>query len=343
MCIRDRTIKDNSLIVATQGRSLWILDDLTVIHQSYVNSLDKKLLPYNSLHKVELFKPKDSYRMSGRINSRKSLKAGQNLDNGVITYFNIFNYSKEDNVSLTYMDSNKDTIVSFNNKQSGKKKLNIKQGVNKFTWDMYYEGASDFKGMILWWASLNGPKAVPGNYWVELNINDSIFSKPFQIKIDPRSESSIESMQEQFEFISSINQTMDRAHKSIKSIRDIKGQLSKFVLIYSNKDLTLLVQKANDLKNQLEEVEKALYQTQNRSGQDPLNFPIRLTNKLGHLNSLVAMGDFSPTEQDIAVKEYLTKKINLNLEIFDKLMIEEVKSFNELFNNNKLNYLISIE
>jgi len=340
--ITDLTVKDNSLIVATQGRSLWILDDLTVIHQSYVNSLDKKSLTYNDLHNVELFKPKDSYRMSGRISSRKSLTAGQNLDNGVITYFNIFNYSKEDNVSLTYMDSNKDTIVSFNNKESGKKKLNIKKGVNKFTWDMYYDGASDFKGMILWWASLNGPKAVPGNYWVELNINDSIFSKPFQIKIDPRSESSIESMQEQFEFISSINQTMDRAHKSIKTIRDIKNQLSKFASTYSNEESAMLVQKANNLKNQLQEVEKALYQTQNRSGQDPLNFPIRLTNKLGHLNSLVAMGDFSPTEQDIAVKEYLTKKINLNLEIFDKLINEEVKSFNDLFNKNNLDYLISI-
>ena len=55
------------------------------------------------------------------------------------------------------------------------------------------------------------------------------------------------------------------------------------------------------------------------------------------------MGDFSPTEQDIAVKEYLTNQINTNLEMFDTLMIEEVKSFNELFNNNKLDYLISIE
>ena len=104
-----------------------------------------------------------------------------------------------------------------------------------------------------------------------------------------------------------------------------------------------LKEKANELSDDLSKIEKALYQTQNRSGQDPLNFPIRLTNKLGHLNSLVSMGDFSPTEQDIAVKEYLTNQININLEIFDKLMVEEVKNFNELFNNNKLNYLISIE
>jgi len=341
--ITDLTIKNNSLIIATQGRSIWILDDLTVIHQSYINSLDRKSLPYHDLHNIELFTPKISYRMSGRSSSRKSLTAGQNLENGVITYFNLFNYSEQDNVSLTYLNNNKDTIISLNNKASGEKKLKIKKGSNKFTWDMYYDGASDFDGMVLWWASLNGPKAVPGDYFVELNVNGVVQQKPFKINIDPRSESSIKSMQEQFDFINSINKTMDKAHKSIKTIRSIKSQLLKFTSTYNQDDLSMLKEKATALSDDLSKIEKALYQTQNRSGQDPLNFPIRLTNKLGHLNSLVSMGDFSPTEQDIAVKEYLTDQINTNLEIFDKLMIEEVKSFYELFNNNKLNYLISIE
>ena len=341
--ITDLTIKNNSLVVATQGRSLWVLDDLTVIHQSYINSLDRKLLPHHDLHNVELFIPKSSYRMSGRSSSRKSLTAGQNLENGVITYFNLFKYSEQDNVSLTYLNNNKDTIISLNNKASGENKLKIKKGSNKFTWDMYYDGASDFDGMVLWWASLNGPKAVPGDYFVELNVNGVVHQKPFKINIDPRSESSIKSMQEQFDFINSINKTMDKAHKSIKTIRSIKSQLLKFTSTYNQDNLAMLKEKATALSDDLSKIEKALYQTQNRSGQDPLNFPIRLTNKLGHLNSLVSMGDFSPTEQDIAVKEYLTDQINTNLEIFDKLMIEEVKSFNELFNNNKLNYLISIE
>tara|TARA_B110000008_G_scaffold214862_1_gene214082 strand:- start:39 stop:665 length:627 start_codon:yes stop_codon:yes gene_type:complete len=208
---------------------------------------------------------------------------------------------------------------------------------------MYHDGATDFEGMILWWASLSGPKAVPGEYFVDLNVNGQVTSKTFNILIDPRSESSISEMQEQFNFISAINETVDKAHKSIKKLRNIKVQLSKFIKEYSKKDLNELIDKASTLEAKLSDIEKELYQTQNRSGQDPLNFPIRLTNKLAHLNSLVSMGDFSPTEQDIAVKEYLTNQINTNLEMFDSLMIEEVKGFNELFNNNKLDYLISIE
>ena len=86
------------------------------------------------------------------------------------------------------------------------------------------------------------------------------------------------------------------------------------------------------MKEGFGEIEKALYQTQNRSGQDPLNFPIRLTNKLGHLNSLVGLGDFPPTAQDVAVKNELTAEINKELEAFDKMVDEEISAFNKAFN-----------
>ena len=339
--ITDLTIKNNSLIVATQGRSLWMIDDLTVIHQSYISQLDKDMLPYNNLQKNFLYKPKDTYRTSGGKSNRNKLTEGENLDNGVVTYFNIPTYTENDKVFLTYLNSNRDTIVSFGTKLKEEKKLKVKKGANKFAWNMYYDGASDFKGMVLWWASLSGPKAVPGNYYVDLNVNGEVISKSFNILIDPRSESSILNMQEQFNFITSINQTVDKSHKSIKKIRNIKNQLSKFITEYSENDVKDLIDKASVLEGKLSAIEKELYQTQNRSGQDPLNFPIRLTNKLAHLNSLVSMGDFQPTLQDIQVKEFLVQEINKSLDSFDVLMENEIISFNNLFNSNNLNYIIT--
>lgn len=331
--ITDLTIKNNSLIVATQGRSLWMIDDLTVLHQNYIS---------HDLQKNFLYKPKDTYRIAGGKSNRNKLTEGENLDNGVITYFNIPTYTENDEVSLTYLNTNRDTIVSFGTKLKEKKKLNVKKGANKFAWNMYYDGASDFKGMVLWWASLSGPKAVPGNYYVDLNVNGEVISKLFNILIDPRSESSVLNMQEQFNFITSINQTVDKSHKSIKKIRNIKNQLSKFITEYSENDVKDLIDKASVLEGKLSAIEKELYQTQNRSGQDPLNFPIRLTNKLAHLNSLVSMGDFQPTLQDIQVKEFLVQEINKSLESFDVLMENEIISFNTLFNSNNLNYIITI-
>jgi len=148
--ITDVTIKDDNLIVATQGRSLWMIDDLTLIHQLYDTDLSKNIL----------FKPKDTYRMRG--GSRKGSKTtGTNHPNGVMTYFNIKDLNDDDKVSLTYFDTKGDTIKTYSNKDK-KNKLSVKKGGNQFVWDMTYDGAERLPGMILWWASLQGPRAIPG-------------------------------------------------------------------------------------------------------------------------------------------------------------------------------------
>ncbi len=155
-----------------------------------------------------------------------------------------------------------------------------------------------------------------------------------------RAEVSVADMQKQYDFIRDINSTVDKAHTSIKKIRKITTQFDAFMAQYKDNEATKeLVEKAKKMKNDFGEIEKALYQTQNRSGQDPLNFPIRLTNKLAHLNSLVSIDDFPPTDQDIAVKNELTAKIQEQLNQFDALVTKEIKDFNAAFNALKLNYL----
>lgn len=195
--------------------------------------------------------------------------------------------------------------------------------------------------MILWWASLEAPRAVPGVYKVVLSIDDEVYKKEFNILANPNSESDTIGMQKQFDFITAINFTINNAHKSIKNIRTIDRQLLAFQNQYKDDNrVAELNKKAKQLSEEFSKIEKALYQTQNKSGQDPLNFPIKLTNKLGHLNSLVGMGDFPPTEQDIAVKDELTLKINLELEKFNILMSTKIKEFNTVFNSLNLNYLL---
>jgi len=326
--ITDLTIKDNNLIVATQGRSLWIIDDLTVIHQLFDADLDKNYL----------FKPKDSYRMSGGSRNG-STTSGTNHPNGVITYFNLKEYNEDDKVALTYFNKEGDTIKTFSTADK-KNKLEVKKGPNQYVWNMIYDGAERLPGMILWAASLQGPKAVPGTYKVALNVNGDVQTQSFNIVADPRAESSIADMQKQFDFITDVNATVDKAHKSIKNIRSINKQLSAFQKQYKdNEDVKDLVEKAKTLEEGLSDIEKALYQTKNRSNQDPLNFPIKLTDKLGGLNSLTRRGDFPPTDQAIEVKNELTQKINVQLDTFNNLLSSEIKAFNEAFNSKGLNYL----
>ncbi len=209
-----------------------------------------------------------------------------------------------------------------------------------FAWNTRIDGAERLDGMILWWASLDGPQAVPGNYKVSLDVNGAVQTETFEIVPNPNAEASVADMQKQHDFISDVNESVDRAHQSIKKIRKINAQLKSFTTQYKDDSRTAdLREKAKTMQEEFGKIEKELYQTKNRSGQDPLNFPIRLTNKLGHLNSLVGMGDFGPTDQDIAVKNQLTAEINTQLDAFDKMLDAEVAQFNSEFNNLNLNYL----
>ena len=331
--ITDLVIKNKSLIVATQGRSLWMLDDLTVVHQ-----LEKA----KQAGKNYLFAPKDTYRTKGS-GGKESNTAGTNLENGVITYFNIPEYDeKKDSVYISYLNLKGDTLASFTSfNEKKEKKIEIEKGSNKLVWNTRTEGAEKLDGMILWWASLSGAKVIPGDYQVSLKVNDKVQNQTFKVLADPRSEVSIAEMKAQYDFVSDVNQTIDRAHKSIKRIRKMNKQLEAFIEQYEDEEkVNELVSEAKDLQRSFSDIEKALYQTKNKSNQDPLNFPIKLTNKLGHLNSLVTMDDFPPTAQDIDVKNELSGLIKLELDKFDSLISREIKEFNDDFNALSLDYLI---
>jgi len=330
--ITDLAIKDDNLIVATQGRSLWIIDDLSVLHQ-----LDESKKNQSTI----LFKPRDSYRTKGRAAKKPSKTEGQNLENGVITHFLLKNYSEKDTVQLTFTSVSGDTLANYSTSAKKKdEKLEVKKGGNTFVWDTRGKGAEKLKGMIFWGANLDGAKAVPNEYKVHLNVNGATSSETFTILPDPRAESTVAEMQKQFDFITDVNTTIDNAHQSIKKIRNVTEQLNAFMDQYKDDVRTKdLREKAKVMKEKLSDVEKALYQTKNRSNQDPLNFPIKLTNKLGHLNRLVSMDNFQPTDQDIAVKNELTTQINKELQTFNSVISSELQEFNAGFNDLKLNYL----
>ena len=337
--ITDLTIKNGSLIVSTQGRGIWILDDLTVIHQINPNTINQE---------IKLFKPKKSYRIldSGGLeevlgkSDNLFLTQGTNLANGVIIHFNIKRYdSVMDKVAISIKEKDGTLIKKFSNRDKNNK-LKVKKGGNTFVWNTLYNGPETPKDMIFWSASFDGAKAVPGEYKVVLEKNQLSEEQDFTILPDPRSEVSISQMKKQFDFINNINKTVDRAHRAIKNIRIICKKLKDFVDNYSDvQKYSDLMNKAKSLSKSLNDVEKTLYQTQNKSAQDPLNFPIRLTNKLGYLNSLVANSDFPPTNQDELVRIELTNKVNFCLSTYDKLISEDLENFNKAFAELNLDYL----
>ncbi len=331
--ITDLTIKDNSLIVATQGRSIWMLDDLTVIHQLSA-----------SIDQEKLYKPKDAYRIPG-AGGRESLTAGTNLPNGVIVHYFLPTYDEEkDNVSLSFHSKDGSLIKEFSNK-SKENLLKVKKGGNSFVWDMKYPGAKRIDNMVLWAADFTGAKAVPNNYEVRLKVNESELSQNFMILKNPNSEGTIDDIKSQFNFVNEINGIVDKAHKAIINIRKIKKDLKKFQTDFADNEVAKeLIEKSKSIYKSIDKVENELYQTKNQSNQDPLNYGVKLTNNLGNLNSGFRGGDFGPTAQDIEVKNELVEKVNTQIKEYNSIISNDIPNFNESFKNLELNYLnVSLE
>ncbi len=329
--ITDLTIKYDNLIAATQGRSIWMIDDLTPLHQ-----INNEIIESD----FHIFKPIDSYRM-GYSGWGGSSIGGQNHHNGVEIFFNIDSVktgSDSLKVSLEFLDLNKNSIKKFTN-YSKANKLKVKNGSNSFIWNMRHENAEGFDGLIMWAAGLTGPKAVPGNYSAKLTVNGKTKETEFTILKDERSNSSIDDLQAQFNFLIQIRDKVTEIHKAIKEMRSIKSQLITFKS--KIKDNEELVDKVKSLVDKINVIENELYQTKNKSRQDPLNYPIRLNNKLAHLTSVASNGNYKPTDQMIEVKNELIERINKKLNSWDSIKNKNLKNLNNEIRNSDID-LISI-
>ena len=330
--ITDLTIKNNNLIAATQGRSVWLIDDLTPLHQ-----LNHEVLSSD----FHIFKPIGSYRMGYPSSRTNSSKNGINHHNGVKVFFNIDStkvWKDSLRVSLEFMDSNKKTIKVFSN-FSKENTLKVKNGSNSFVWNMRYNNAKGFDGLIMWAASLSGPKAIPGKYFAKLSINGKSKETEFFILKDERSKSTIDDLKDQFNFLIEIRDKISEIHQSISDIRLVTNQINTLKSkIENNKEI---ITKMKNLIDEIKVIENELYQTKNKSRQDPLNYPIKLNNKLAHLSSVAGNGNYKPTDQMIEVKNELIKKINQELKKWDLIKKEKLKNLNNEIKNIDID-LISI-
>ncbi len=318
--VTDLTIKNDDLIVATQGRAFWILDDLTPLYQ----------IKSSIFGKDYLFEPRAAYRTKGG-KGRKSLTAGENPPNGVLLHYFLSKVPDSSRVKLEILDSNFTLIKTFKAKSDKKEKtIKLAKGMNTFVWNMRYPDAERFKGLILWGGSLAGPKAVPGKYFARLIIDKDTLTKPFEIKKDPRIEAGIKDIKEQFKFLISIRNKLTEIHKTIKKIRTLNKEVN-VVLKRAEKfgAPDSLIDFGKKIVTKLQKVENELYQTKIKSLQDPLNYPIKLNNKIAVLASLNSMTDGLPTKQSYDVKNMLFKLADEQIAKYKAVKENLLPKFNE--------------
>jgi hypothetical protein len=319
--VADLVIEGDDLVIATHGRSFYILDDITPLRQ-----LSNGVLSTGA----HLFTPHPVVRSVNR--------AG-------IDYW----LAKEaDAVKIEILDANGVVVRSYTGSADEEKKARDratadgddeggggrgavrpparKAGGNRFTWDLHYPGAKTFEGMIFWGAQADaGPTAVPGQYQVRLTANGVTESRPLVVMKDPRLTGVTDAdLAEQFKLATQVRDKTSEANEMVIRIREIKKNIADRV----KKDPSLDAA-GERLSTKLSAVEEDIYQVRNRSNQDPLNFPIKLNNQIAALMRVVETGDAKPTDQSYEV----FKELNARLEEVRKRYEEILKSDTNGFSN----------
>ena len=334
--------REKDLVAATQGRSFWVLDDLPMLYQ----------MADASKGDVYLFKPEDSYRMPGAGGGggggRAGGAVGQNPPNGAVIYYYLKNKPSGE-VTMEVMDPAGKTIKKFSSKASespaaaappsdeegffggGPRRLPAEAGLNRFVWDLRYSDATRFPGLIMWAGSTTGPRVVPGNYQVKLTAEGKTLTQSFEVKKDPRLETTAADFAKQLDLLLKIRDKFSETSEAITQIRDVRKQVDEITnRLKDQSSGKTVAESAKSLKGKIAAIEEELYQTKNQSSQDPLNYPIRLNNKLAALTGVVGGADSAPTDQSYAVYEEVVGRINTQLKKLEEVMRTDLPAFNKM-------------
>jgi photosystem II stability/assembly factor-like uncharacterized protein len=329
--IHDLVVKNGDVVVASHGRGFWILDDISSLRQLRADVIAKD---------VHLFQPRDAYRSFGGATVQYWLKRGGQR----VT----LEFLDAKGQTIKKFSSDQDSIAAADSLAAGRAdqarldsllalgvqpgaaragepaqrpegyryvpppRVPNKAGANAFTWNLRYPDATGFKGMIFWAGGIAGPVAPPGTYTVRLTAGDKTETQTLKLLKDPRGDATQADLEEQFAFAIQIRDKTTEANNAVRTIRNVKTQLKQRMAQAGSRGAPI-ERAVNALTDSLSAVEAEIYQVKNRSGQDPLNYPIKLNNQLGALAGVVASGEAKPTAQSREVFAILSAALDKEL------------------------------
>ena len=319
VAIRDLHVREEYLIAATHGRSFWMIDDLGPVRQMNDQVLAKT---------HHLYAPKPAFRMaqSGRrVNTKIE---GTNHPNGAL--LNFFIEDEKADVRIEILEADGSSIRSYSNQSKERSsKLQVKAGGNKFVWNLRYPGFLAFPGMVLYSSPNLGPKAVPGTYLTRLIVDGDTLQQNLTVLGDPRMSNTPSDYQAQFDFLIQVRDKVSQAHQAMLDIEKIRQEIN---FVKSKIKDPILLDKMTDFMDQLTVIEGTIHQTKNKSNQDPLNYGIKVNNRLAFLLADQQRGDYPPTDQAHQVYNELAADLDRILTEMKNLCAQSIPDLNQALN-----------
>ncbi len=378
--VHDLTIKDNDVILATHGRSFWVLDDISAIRQMTPAILGKA---------AHLYKPVDAVRTQwgGGFGGGGGGGGGvgANPRSGAIVYYNLATPNQK--VTLDFLDARGEVIQSFTSDQSpeqaadsiarqaaldsltsgglsrdsaqrvlaarggggggggfggggARPRVPNRAGLNTFAWNLRYPDAVRFENLIMWAAGTNGPVAPPGTYSVRLNAAGQTQTQSFRVRKDPRSTSTDADILAQFNLLIAIRDKTSEANNAVRMVRNMRWNVNDRTGKLSGTQQQEFKSIADGMMGKLTAAEQETYQVRNESNQDPLNFPIKLNNEIAAVASYVSQGEYRPTRQAREVFEMLSKELDVHLKAIKAAMDADLPRLNAILRAAGLQELV---
>jgi photosystem II stability/assembly factor-like uncharacterized protein len=303
--IHDLVVKNDDLVLATHGRSFWILDDVSPLRQ-FTDSVASE--------DVHLYQPATAYRVHADKPPLKAVFAGTNPPIGAVIYFYQKQASKQE-VKIEILDAAGSVVRTYSSNKTEpleeprdpddkkpEKQIKAEAGLNRFVWDLRYERANRVPGYYLWEydEGARGPLALPGNYQVRLTADGKTQTAPLEVKLDPRVKVSQSDLEKQFKLLLDVRDQLNRVYDAVNQIQDVREQLDGLKRrLAVGESYKALLEAAGGLDAKLIAVRDPLINLRISANEDSLAYPPGLDGKLAYLSMSVAgFSDSAPTESE---------------------------------------------
>jgi photosystem II stability/assembly factor-like uncharacterized protein len=339
--IHDLVVKDDDLIVATHGRSFWVLDDMTPLRQVSSQSFQADAILYQPQTAVRLHYPEEFDRRQ---------PVGDNPPPGaIINYY--FQTAPKDEVSLDILDASGKVVrhLSSKEKKEGEqppewpdrverpKTIPANEGMNRFAWDLRHDDPIQIPGAFYSGVGPRGPLAPPGDYQVKLTAGGKSQTAPLHLAIDPRNKGAEAAVQKQFALATQVNDSMSRLHQAVNEIRDLRSQIQNLHKRFSDDPkLKAAFAAADDLDHKMSEIEQKLMQVNMKGSEGNLAFPDMLNERFETFSHTIESGDTEPTQGQLNVFQMLSSQLEEQLKKWAQLKADDVPKVSELIKQANL-------
>jgi photosystem II stability/assembly factor-like uncharacterized protein len=331
--IHDLIIHNDDLIVATHGRSFWVLDDIGPLRQ---------LTPAISNESAHLFAPSTAIRTRIGHRERRRFAIAENPPQGAILYYWLKEKPKEP-IKLEVLDDQGKLLRSENSvvkkeveqptefdEEPDITHIPAEAGLNLFVWDLRCQMPMKIPKAIYDNGKPAGPLVLPGRYQVRLTVGGKSYAEAIEIKMDPRVKTSPDDLRKQFDLLAKLRDTEEEMNKAILGIRDLNNQLQALEKrLGSVKESKAVADNCAELRKRIRAIEEELIQVNATAQEDEANFPTKLNSKLGYLSGVTDSADTAPTRAELEVFAELDKQLQAELNKWREVLSKDLAALND--------------